>query len=141
MWTARGLPRTALASRDTEVHGAGAAWHSRLPWLDLVKSHSSGIVEVLKDLPDATLKELERVRRGLFFCPKKCTVPTKILYRTCSFDVIRENLGNDAILMDIVFCGTGRKKGHLSTMALDRRWFFQVTAELQRLPIDNSASI
>ena len=26
-------------------------------------------------------------------------------------------------------------------MALDRRWFFQVTAERQRIPIDNSASI
>ena len=26
-------------------------------------------------------------------------------------------------------------------MALDRRWFFQVTAELQRMLIDNSASI
>ena len=36
---------------------------------------------------------------------------------------------------------TRRKKKPRYTMALDRRWLFQVTAELQRMPIDNSASI
>ena len=41
----------------------------------------------------------------------------------------------------IVFLRQDAKKGPRPTTALDRRWFFQVTAELQRMPIDNSASI
>ena len=40
------------------------------------------------------------------------------------------------------FCATTRKKkGPRSTMALDRRWFFQVTAELQRMPSNNCAFV
>ena len=42
-------------------------------------------------------------------------------------------------LTDIVFVRQDEKKGPRSTMALDRGWFFQVTAEVQRMSIDNSA--
>ena len=45
------------------------------------------------------------------------------------------------VLTDFVFVRQDAKKGPRFTMALDRRWFFQVTAELQKTPIDNSASI
>ena len=39
-------------------------------------------------------------------------------------------------LTDIVLVRQEAKKGPRSTMALDRRWFFQVTAELQKMPIE-----
>ena len=45
------------------------------------------------------------------------------------------------MLTDIGCVRQDAKKGPRSTMASDRRWFFQVTAELQRMPIDSSASI
>ena len=46
-----------------------------------------------------------------------------------------------AILTDIVFVRQDAEKELRSTMALDCRWFFQVTGELQRMPVDSSASI
>ena len=42
---------------------------------------------------------------------------------------------------DIVFVRQDAKKGPRSTMVLDRWWLFQVTAELQRMPSDKSASV
>ena len=45
------------------------------------------------------------------------------------------------VLTDFVFVRQDAKKGPRFTMALDRRWFFQGTAELQKTPIYNSASI
>ena len=41
-------------------------------------------------------------------------------------------MGNYTTLTDIVFVRRDAKRGPRSTMALDRRWFFQVTAELQK---------
>ena len=52
---------------------------------------------------------------------------TKQHWQLCNFD------GYRSVRQDT-------RKGPRSTMASDRRWFCQVTAELQRMPINNSAS-
>ena len=46
-------------------------------------------------------------------------------------------MGRYAIVTDIVFVRQDVKNRPRSTMALDRRWFFQVTADLNRLQLTN----
>ena len=89
------------------------------------------------------------VRRGLFLSPPKKkhrSVPTKILLpdtflRCDTQKKKKKNKGNYTNLTDVVFVRQDAKTVPRSTVALDRRWFFQVTAELQRMPIDSSASV
>ena len=43
----------------------GQTRHSRLPRLQLAKSHSSGVVDVLKDLTDTAQNELDHTRHDV----------------------------------------------------------------------------
>ena len=70
------------------------------------------------------------------------SVTTKILLVDMFLQCDTKNIGNIRNLTDIIFVRQdAKKKGPRSKIALDRRWFFQVAEELQRMPIDNSASI
>ena len=80
------------------------------------------------DKEQTTNTNVSDVRRGLFLSQKMHrSVTTNILLLDMFLRCDSINIGNYAILR--------------ITMALDRRWFFQVTAELQRMPIDKSAGI
>ena len=69
------------------------------------------------------------------------SVTTKILLQDMFLRCDSKNTGQLHNFTDIVFVRQDAKKGPRSTMVMDRRWFFHVTAELQTMPIDNSASI
>ena len=75
------------------------------------------------------------VRRGLFFLSHTMhrSVATKILLPDMFFRCDTKNIGNYENFDGYRFCATRRKKkGPRSAMALDRRCFFQVTAEIQK---------
>ena len=82
------------------------------------------------------------LRRGLFCPPKKMhrSVTTKVLSPdTCVRCDSRKHGDLLKFLTDIVVCATRRKKGTaLHDGVGSSMFFFQVTAELQRMPTDNS---
>ena len=77
------------------------------------------------------------VRRGLFFWSQKMhrSVTTKILlpdmFLRCDTKTSKITQFDGYRFL----CDKTQKKEPRSTMALDRRWFFQVTTELQRMSI------
>ena len=82
------------------------------------------------------------VRRGLFLSQKMHrSVTAKHLLPDMFLRCDTKKHWKLRNLTDIVFVRQDARKGPRSTMALYRRCFFQVTAELQRMPIDTSASI
>ena len=129
--------QSALNNRRDSGRSSGSHWNQELWGRNCalllgacVESRAEEKVPGAAELGDLSNRD---VRRGIFPVSKK--------HRSVFFRCLYEKHRKLRNFIDIVFVRQEQKKEPRSTMALDRQWFFQVTLELQGMPIDNSASI